>query len=55
MEPTAFNNASAAVNGDNADNALSDLSTDQQIMMRLFTSVVNKVLEEAKTNGNISA
>lgn len=55
MEPTAFNNASAAVNGENADNALAEISPDQQIMMRLFTSVVNKVMEEAKTNGNVSS
>lgn len=55
MEPTAFNNASAAVIGDNAENNLSELSSDQRVMVQLFTSMVNKVMEEAKTNGNVSS
>ena len=59
MEPTfnaaGFNGATSANSTDSGEQALGQLSPDQQIMVRLFSSVVNKLMDEAKSNGNVSA
>jgi len=59
MEPTfnaaGFNGATSANATQSGQESLGQLGQREQIMVRLFSSVVNKLMDEAKTNGNVSA
>ena len=59
MEPTfnaaGFNGATSANATDSGEQSLSQISPEEQILVRLFSSMVNKLMDEAKTNGNVGA
>ena len=59
MEPTfnaaGFNGATSANATESGEESLNQISPEEQILVRLFSSVVNKLMDEAKTNGNIGA
>lgn len=59
MEPTfnaaGFNSATSANATEQGEEALGQLNPEEQILLRLFSSTVNKLLDEAKQNGNVGA